>query len=449
MSTIKPVIRQAWPSPAALFPSSPGLDAAPVAKVATTLDGGALGASLEASGDAPGRTEHYTGYAFPVAGQGTISFTFKADKPFRIVLNHQAQPSSGGREVVVLEVTDRRAAFLRANTDERRDLLDETTEAKALLNPRGEQLGYWLSLDTNNRVLKYGKGEMLNRLVLFTYRFPPKPAAPEADPFAFIGALKYIALSDAAPESVKAHAMSPLPVTLDPPPQIIASDQITLEDIAGNLYSVVADLPQACQALYANVAGPAVTLRPADFPDFPEAINHSINTPGGLCQKRLEEKGQEFGYLRITMDPNMGDSPGSPYVLEIWPAQHGSPIHDHGDACAVIKVLDGTIRVKWFPGLSPDIDTPYGQVDLTAGDVTFLTPRAYQIHQLFNPDEQKRMTATIQCYRYPDEDTVHYEFFDYVEDGVIKQFTPDSDWEYLEFKALIRKEWEARKTGGA
>lgn len=34
-----------------------------------------------------------------------------------------------------------------------------------------------------------------------------------------------------------------------------------------------------------------------------------------------------------------GDSPGVPYVLEIWPAGHFSPIHDHGDSNAVIKVV--------------------------------------------------------------------------------------------------------------
>ncbi|ATQ43468.1 hypothetical protein CSW64_14140 [Caulobacter mirabilis] len=420
------MIRQAWPRPEVLFSDAPPAGAS---------EAGAGGVSP---------AEHYTGYVFPVSGQGTISFTFKADRPFRIVVNSQPKPSYGSREVVVLEVTDRRAAFLRANTDLPRDVLDETTEAKALLNPGAEQLAYWLSLDTNNRVLKYGKGEMLNRLVLFTYRFPPKPEPPLADPFAYLAGLKCIALSGVETASVADHALSSLPVTLDPPPQIIATDQITLEDIAENLFSVAADLPQACQALYANVAGPSVTLRPKDFPEFPEAINYSINTPGGLCYRKLDEKPKQFGYLRITMDPNLGDSPGSPYVLEIWPAQHGSPIHDHGDACAVIKVLEGTIRVKWFPGLSPDIEVPFGQVDLTEGDVTFLTPRAYQIHQLFNPDDRKRMTATIQCYRYPADDTVHYEYFDYVEDGVIKQFTPDSDWEYLEFKALIRKEWDAR-----
>lgn len=436
-SKIKPVIREAWPAPDMLFPPMLGAGAA-------VADG-----DFEMEGAGEARPEVYTDYVFPVAGQGTISFTFRAERPFRIVLNARREASDGARDVLVLEVTDRRAAFLRANTDDRRDLLDETTEPKALLNPGKEELAYWFSLDTNNRVLKYGKGEMLNRLVLFSYKFPPKPAPPEVDPFAFIAALKYVALSDVPPSLVAAHAMLPVAVTLDPPPQIIASDQITLEDIAGNLFSVAADLPQACQALYANVAGPGVTLRPGDFPDFPEAINHSINTKGCLCFEELANKPKEFGYLRITMDPNMGDSPGSPFVLEIWPAGHGSPIHDHGDACAVIKVLEGTIRVKWFPGLSPDIETPYGQVDLTEGDVTFLTPRAYQIHQLFNPATDNRMTATIQCYRYADDDTVHYEFFDYVEGGVIKHFTPDSDWEYLQFKALIHAEWTAHKASPA
>ena len=52
------------------------------------------------------------------------------------------------------------------------------------------------------------------------------------------------------------------------------------------------------------------------------------------------------------------------------------------------------------------------------------------------------MTATIQCYRYPDNDTIHWEYFDYIDgDQKIKHFTPNSDWEYIEFRALIRAEW--------
>jgi len=216
-----------------------------------------------------------------------------------------------------------------------------------------------------------------------------------------------------------------------------------MEIIARNSASVIDDLPAACQRLYANVAGPGINLTPADFPEFAEAIQYSIVTPGGLCNKKLAEKDPLFGYLRVTLDSNMGDSPGQPYVLEIWPAGNGSPIHDHGSACAVIKVLHGQIRVSWFSALSPEINNPWGSTIANAGDVTFLTPDYYQIHQLFNPAPKigGGFCATIQCYRYPDDDLQHYEYFDYVEDGSIKQFLPDSDWGYLAFKQAIQQEW--------
>ena len=36
-------------------------------------------------------------------------------------------------------------------------------------------------------------------------------------------------------------------------------------------------------------------------------------------------------------------------MLEIWPSGHHSPVHDHGNACAVIKVLygDGRLVEHW------------------------------------------------------------------------------------------------------
>ena len=37
-----------------------------------------------------------------------------------------------------------------------------------------------------------------------------------------------------------------------------------------------------------------------------------------------------------------------PYVLEIWPGGNGSPIHNHGGACAIIKVLFGCLSVNLF-----------------------------------------------------------------------------------------------------
>ena len=424
-STIHPVVRLPWPKAERLFP--PGRLTSP-----------------------PTAGKHYevfTGEIFPVKGQGTISLTFKSRRPFRIVLTRDRQQSFGRPDVIVLDVGRRRTCLRRANNDADRDVLMEADTSALQAEGDDPQAPYWLSLDKNNRRIRVGRGEMLLSLMVMEFKLPPRPEKG-TDPFGFIEDLHCIALSDISPSQVVGHDVSPLPVTLDPAPQIMAAEDVTLEHLAQNDITVVADLPQACQALYGAVGGPGVTLAPSDFPDFAAAIDYSIITPGCICYKKLAEKQVEhpgFGYLRITIDPNMGDSPGSPYVLEIWPAGNGSPIHDHGRACAVIKVLHGSIEVSLYPALSPEIDHPYGVVTLDAGTVTFLTPRYFQIHKLHNPAAQG-MTATIQCYRYPDEDGVHYEYFDYVQDGRIQHFLPDSDWEYLDFKRLIKAEWDARKT---
>ena len=47
---------------------------------------------------------------------------------------------------------------------------------------------------------------------------------------------------------------------------------------------------------------------------------------------------------------------------------------------------------------------------------------------------------------YGKHNTKHYDYFDYIDDeNKIKQYEPDSDMEFLEFKALMKKEWSERK----
>jgi hypothetical protein len=46
---------------------------------------------------------------------------------------------------------------------------------------------------------------------------------------------------------------------------------------------------------------------------------------------------------------------------------------------------------------------------------------------------------------YEGNDTSHYDYFDYIDaTGVAKQYEPDSDMDFLAFKALIKQEWAAR-----
>ncbi|KAF9968767.1 hypothetical protein BGZ73_009155 [Actinomortierella ambigua] len=381
----------------------------------------------------------YTGYKFPVKGQGTISFTFQTDQPFRIVLGSEKNLEG---TLLVLEVNLKQTVLRSNNGTDDAGVIAKTCDKKALLDP-GTEISYWMSLDYMNARVRFGKGEMLPQLIVF--EAPLTVAASTYKSLCYIG----LATWTGTPLPVALdHMLWPLPVVLTPSPMLVPSDRMTLNMIAHNEATVVASLPDACRVLYGNVAGPDIKLDMPDFRDFSTAINHSIITPGCICYEKLKKKAGEFGkfepqetYLRITIGPNQGDSPGSPYVLEIWPGGHYSPIHDHGAACAVIKVLHGDIWVELYPALNPKITDFFTEAIFHEGEVTYLTPEYYQVHRLVNRNQPGNMTATIQCYRYPDDNTVHWEYFDYIDGTTIKRFTPNSDWEYSEFRELIRAEW--------
>ena len=369
-----------------------------------------------------------------VKGQGAASVLITANPtPFDIVF----RPEKSDFPALGLTV-ERGAVTLWYHSGQQRTTLAVDKSQNIGLTTESTTTPYWLSLDSNNSRVRYGKGEMLRTLMLFEYSW-----ANDAQQEQLLVFPKDLARVQVTPVAVTALEILPIPVNLDPSPYIVSSDTVTMESLSFNLSSVITDLPPACQQLYATVAGRGITITPPDFPQFAQAIQNSIMTPGCICYEELKKKDPAFGYLRVTIDSNLGDSPGQPYVLEIWPAGNGSPIHNHGRACAIIHVLYGQIEVSLFPALSPAILTPWGKVTFNTGDVTFLTPDYYQIHQLKNPlPKGEAFCATIQSYRYPDSDNTHYEYFDYIENGQIRQFTPDSDWTYLEFKGLIEQEWK-------
>jgi hypothetical protein len=231
-------------------------------------------------------------------------------------------------------------------------------------------------------------------------------------------------------------------------------DDLTMADVAIGAYLPNAALSPAAQSLYNCVAGKKFVLDTPDFPDFSKAIEYSINTPGLWCNKRLLEKANEFGraepletYLRITLGQNNGESPGIPYVMEIWPVGHYSPVHNHGGANAVIRVLHGSINVSLFPFLCADGVDPFATTGFNKGDITWISSTLNTVHQLKNLGQDT--CVTIQCYLYDKIDAAHYDYFDYLDtEGVKKQYEPDSDMEFLAFKELMRKEWNGRRWVG-
>lgn len=130
--------------------------------------------------------------------------------------------------------------------------------------------------------------------------------------------------------------------------------------------------------------------------------------------------------------------------MEIWPPGHSSPIHQHGDASAVIRVLYGSIDVTWFDALEKG-RTPKpinNTVRLSKGDMTWLGENQYQIHQLKNT--RKTVCITLQCYQFEENDTIHDEAFHWIDDKLqIKDFVPNSDMAYGLFVQRMKEEWEA------
>jgi len=149
-------------------------------------------------------------------------------------------------------------------------------------------------------------------------------------------------------------------------------------------------------------------------------------------------------YLRITLGSDEGNSPGVPFVVEIWPSKHKSPIHDHGEAYAVIKVLHGEINASYFTKLDHQSGIKL-EPDFTfrKGQVTWIGPDNYQVHQLHNDSD--RVCVTIQCYQYANTDRVHDEYFMYLDakTGKKEPFYPDSDWDFVTFKRKVKEEWAA------
>ena len=240
------------------------------------------------------------------------------------------------------------------------------------------------------------------------------------------------------------------PLTCNWPPLVLDSSKVTLLDLDSNSYTFSASLPIACRELYQNVAHSGVCL---DLPSgneqckLSDAIRHSIESEDGILHKKLEDKAGKFGaknkaYLRVTLGMSRGNSPGIPYVLEIWPKNHGSPIHSHGNSYAVIKVIHGGLTISIYnKHIKSENDKSLLDCDVKQDDVTWISPNWYQTHKLWNNTSD--YCVTIQCYQYGDNDCHHWPYFSYISsEGTSEDFLPTSDFTFREMREEVLKEYQ-------
>lgn len=298
---------------------------------------------------------------------------------------------------------------------------------------------YWFSIDSQNQRLYAGIGEPRKETLIYQYQLQ----------HANKKLLEDIVLVNGTGMQITTLLRDP--ITAKVPLLVKDTNDLSMESIASGKYMPKANLSQTSQKLYECISGKKFVLNTPDFPDFTKAIEYSIATPGLWCHKTIKKKATEFDkdkpnyketYLRITLGENNGESPGIPYVMEIWPVAHFSPIHNHGGSTAIIRVLHGSINVSLFPFLGDATVEPFAKADFGVGDVTWISPTLNQIHQLKNLEGNTDTCITIQCYMYESSDTGHYDYFDYLDGSSAKQqFEPDSDMEFIEFKARMKEEW--------
>jgi hypothetical protein len=314
---------------------------------------------------------------------------------------------------------------------------------------------YWVSVDAQNQMLRVGVGEARVETIIYSYTFLFQNNDDRKANKKFMESLETISISDTS------TCLVPLRLLRDPVTALMASavagtDTLSMDDVASYTFLPKSNLSPEAQQLYDCISGKKFVLDDASFPEFSQAIEYSIKTPGLWCNTRLKEKSTEFNkdkpnlletYLRITLGQNNGESPGIPYVMEIWPVGHYSPIHSHSGANAIIRVLNGSINVSQFPYLSGSGVKPFAVNNYKKDQITWISPTLNQTHQLLNLDTNKKTCITIQCYMYDNKDKAHYDYFDYIDaNGVKMQYEPDSDMNFMAFKQLIKDEWIARPT---
>lgn len=429
----------------------------------------------------------------PFSGEGVVSANISRRTPFVICIQPTDDEAHEKGFVEVL-IIGPGAFFISERPQSEGELGPFIFDPKAGLED-GKKVSYWFSFNRDDRVLKYGKGYVMEQTTLLTKSFPFPEQEGDSDPWGFIfrpDTTKEIVIKDFLPiESLAALedprqsgtllSLSPVdmqtqavhayrsmshaeqmklkavvdveksvsfcrhPLTSNWSPLVLDSSKTTLDILSTNDFTMSANLPAACRELYENIAPPGLALDwPFSNPRLSDAISYSINNEGKILFNKLKEKVDkgDFKYLRVTVGIDRGSSPGIPYVLEIWPPNSASPIHNHGNAYAVIKVLHGEIKVTIYNKTWNDEEAQEELMNFTAiqGDVTWLSPNWFQTHKLTNESNQL-FCATIQCYKYGFEDELMWPYFDYLDGKDVKEFLPDCDFEFTKMREDLLQEY--------
>ncbi|CAF1269964.1 unnamed protein product [Adineta steineri] len=382
-----------------------------------------------------------------IKGQGTVEIMQRRSVPFELQLSNKEDACDRNAYSIILSVNQNEVKLSTSNGQSYTSVNNIYT-----LQPEGQYWHrYWISLFSSTRNVKYGIGEVRPFFSVFNIELPENELQ-------LIKEIHYLHFKVNNNNQMLKElnnlkedfriSIGTDPVLHEPALFVIPQEKYTLKDATCHTAISEMKLERPLRDLYYSVIN--LELNTDDFPDLTDVIERSIKNPEGWCYKKLKEKAERFGtpnpkatYLRLTAGERKGNAPGHNYVIEVWPPGHYSPIHNHSNAYAIIRVLSGEILVKLYPALTLNVNQykPIEQI-CHEGRVTWMSPNLNQTHQLKHLDLIGKPCITIQCYMYAKDDRAHYEYFDYLsnDENSIGHFDPTSDMDFDAFKQRMRQE---------
>ncbi|KAK9805001.1 hypothetical protein WJX73_010927 [Symbiochloris irregularis] len=410
--------------------------------------------------------------SFPVVAGGLVTFTMASREDFCVSIKLAGCASEfckaiAGAWLLVLHVHKQGASIVLKHRQELSDSVEDFILATTSDKAAGVHPGltsYWLSLDVKGMV-HYGQGYHMEETTMLSCCL-----CGNEDLGIDVASIKLLASHaklvrlhapqlDAPLQAGSSHGavtFERCPLTHNPPPIIKPSSGLCLLDLGWQQGIPSCCLPSPCKVLYEQLSSPAMTLDhlPSLHGTLREAIRHSLATPGALLHTAVKAKaGRRFAggpskqcYIRVGVSRCRGLSPGEPFVLEIWPSGHFSPVHNHGLAFGVTRVLHGSITVRVFnKHLHREKPQQLQQHCLQEGQLTWFSPNWYQTHQLDNQTDD--FCCTLNGFQYGQDDGVCWPFMTCKgqQPGDVHEFEAVSDFEFSELRVQLLEELRLAK----
>lgn len=190
------------------------------------------------------------------------------------------------------------------------------------------------------------------------------------------------------------------------------------------------DVTEDALALYRRAGTLRLSLweREAIRRSLQKGVLHDI-----MIEKQAEVPYPDMVYLRVDCYVKAVQAP---CILEIWPGQHYSFIHEHSDSTGIVFGLAGRVDAMVYKSLAWDAEK-LALISIDRGNAAWLDKEYFQVHRLFCPLPRDEYGATFHIYNHCKD-----EYFRYVDEKTheIELFETKSDINWFDLVEQLEKE---------